>query len=703
MNFKLKFAEKKDNMNLSMDDKIVIQVPAYTSELKNDSGFVTAEEVVRKIEEAISDLGGANAEITTEEIDGGYRLTISTSSTTEEIDILHGKDGATGPQGPKGDKGDPGATGPQGPKGDTPGLSLHSEEIEGGYKITVETDYESREINIYHGKDGATGPQGPQGPTGPQGPPGEVANLTQESVIDALGFTPIDSSSIANDLETSTANAPLSAAQGVVLKNMIENKAVPTKVSELQNDSNFATAQYVVNLFNTEVPKKTSQLTNDSGFITETAVENKISAAVPTKTSQLTNDSEFMSTDEVVSKINEALAGKVNLRFEIASTLPSSMESNVIYLVPNSAPSGKDTYDEYIWINNAWEKIGNTTVNLSAYYTELEVDNLLVEMEKKIPTKVSQLYNDAGYVKAEDLETGEATWDSIKGNIVYPIEEFIDWDGNTEGLDTWGSGSQVAYRVSDRIIREEDFIKSGMIITYENGTQIGISSAIIPDEENGKWYNSMYGVGCVFDSELAGVPEGIYFSAYNWGESGIPRKLGPFIKEKIKPELLPDNMAADMSKYFETVATDTLTWDGNTEGLYNVQGLAYLVSDATPTIDELNNGGTATDNAGNVFTFISEYVLDAEVWGVGNDCALISSGAGGFLFGVAYEAGASISGLPYGDTTLSMTFEKAGLYIGYESSSVYIKSVTINDYTGFTKEVFKKEFLPYADGEGVAY
>lgn len=307
---------------------------------------------------------------------------------------------------------------------------------------------------------------------------------------------------------------------------------------------------------------------------------------VPSKVSELVNDSRFMSDEEVVAKINEALGNVAGgLKFEVVDTiedLPTWCDdSSTIYLVPSEKTESNQYYNEYLWMNGRWEKLGDTRVNLAPYYTELEVDNLLFNLEKKIPTRTSQLYNDSGFVKASDLETGEATWDSIKGNILDSTEEFIEWDGNTEGLDTWGSGSMIAYRVSDRIIREEDFIKSGMIITYENGTQIGISSAIIPDEENGKWYNSMYGVGCVFDSELAGLPTGIYFSAYNWSESGIPRKLGPFIKEKIKPELLPDYVH------------ETPHFDLTEMGLPAIpigQGLVTANTDTTELIEALKNG-----------------------------------------------------------------------------------------------------------------
>ena len=60
----------------------------------------------------------------------------------------------------------------------------------------------------------------------------------------------------------------------------IESLNIPTKTSDLTNDSGYITS--------TDVPTKTSDLTNDSWFIT--------SAALPTKTSDLTNDSGFITS-----------------------------------------------------------------------------------------------------------------------------------------------------------------------------------------------------------------------------------------------------------------------------------------------------------------------------------------------------------------------------------------------------------------------
>ena len=65
--------------------------------------------------------------------------------------------------------------------------------------------------------------------------------------------------------------------------------AVPTKTSQLTNDSGFITASDIPT-----IPTATSQLTNDSGFITASDIPT-----IPTATSQLTNDSGFITSSDI--------------------------------------------------------------------------------------------------------------------------------------------------------------------------------------------------------------------------------------------------------------------------------------------------------------------------------------------------------------------------------------------------------------------
>lgn len=110
------------------------------------------------------------------------------------------------------------------------------------------------------------------------------------------------------------------------------------------------------------VPTKTSELTNDSGFVT----------SVPTKTSDLTNDSGFQTSAQVATAIQTAIAGTGHASFERVNSVPTAATAsdNVLYLVMNSATGH---YDIYAKVSGEVVLIDDTTVNLSGYSTTAEM------------------------------------------------------------------------------------------------------------------------------------------------------------------------------------------------------------------------------------------------------------------------------------------------------------------------------------------
>lgn len=55
---------------------------------------------------------------------------------------------------------------------------------------------------------------------------------------------------------------------------------------------------------------------------------------------------------------------------EYVERLPTTgIKSNCLYFVPRTTPSGTDGCYEYMWINNKWEFLGTTEVDLSDYWT----------------------------------------------------------------------------------------------------------------------------------------------------------------------------------------------------------------------------------------------------------------------------------------------------------------------------------------------
>lgn len=114
-----------------------------------------------------------------------------------------------------------------------------------------------------------------------------------------------------------------------------------------------------------------------------------VDISVPTKVSQLTNDSEFQTSTQVnsivtgkgyqtqlqvQSLINSAVGNITSIRYEKVTSLPATGSNGVIYLVAHSHGT-QDIYDEYIWLSETktYEKIGNTDIDLSAYVKKSEL------------------------------------------------------------------------------------------------------------------------------------------------------------------------------------------------------------------------------------------------------------------------------------------------------------------------------------------
>ena len=144
-------------------------------------------------------------------------------------------------------------------------------------------------------------------------------------LVSELTTNKVNISDIVNNLTTDTNNKPLSAAQGVVLKSLIDAVVVPTKLSQLTNDSGYIksytetdptvpswaksatkpsyTASEVGALpSTTKIPSALSDLTDDTTHRLVTDSEKSAWNAkaevskIPTKVSQLTNDSKYLTS-----------------------------------------------------------------------------------------------------------------------------------------------------------------------------------------------------------------------------------------------------------------------------------------------------------------------------------------------------------------------------------------------------------------------
>ena len=127
---------------------------------------------------------------------------------------------------------------------------------------------------------------------------------------------------------------------------------------------------------NVTVPTKTSELTNDSSFTTMSAVEGK-GYQTSSQVNSIVTGKGYQTASQVQTLINNAVSGITGIEFSVVSSLPSTGAKGVIYLVAHAHGTG-DSYDEYIWLSDSskFEKIGNTDIDLSAYLKSSDVTEL---------------------------------------------------------------------------------------------------------------------------------------------------------------------------------------------------------------------------------------------------------------------------------------------------------------------------------------
>ena len=133
--------------------------------------------------------------------------------------------------------------------------------------------------------------------------------------------------------------------------------------NEIQNKPNFAavaiTGSYDDLSNKPLIPTALSQLTNDSNFITNTV-------------NNLTNY--YKKSDTYTqAEVNNLIGTIQQFHYEIVSTLPTTGATNVLYL-KGPIGTGTDKYEEYVYSNNTFVKIGDTSIDLSGYVKESDFD-----------------------------------------------------------------------------------------------------------------------------------------------------------------------------------------------------------------------------------------------------------------------------------------------------------------------------------------
>ena len=103
-----------------------------------------------------------------------------------------------------------------------------------------------------------------------------------------------------------------------------------------------------------------------SQYYTKEEIDQLIAPFITNTVDDLANY--YLKTETYTKAETEALVGRISA-FEVVSTLPTSdIKTNVIYLLGPTG-QGDDRYEEYIYSESTWVKIGETSIDLSNYVT----------------------------------------------------------------------------------------------------------------------------------------------------------------------------------------------------------------------------------------------------------------------------------------------------------------------------------------------
>ena len=75
----------------------------------------------------------------------------------------------------------------------------------------------------------------------------------------------------------------------------------------------------------------------------------------------------FQTAAQVNTAIANALAGIAEFSIEVVQSLPATGDNGTFYFVASNSGTTNNIYDEYVYVNSSWEKIGTTEMDLSNY------------------------------------------------------------------------------------------------------------------------------------------------------------------------------------------------------------------------------------------------------------------------------------------------------------------------------------------------
>ena len=199
----------------------------------------------------------------------------------------------------------------------------------------------------------------------------------------------------------------------------------------------------------TEIERLKSVKNYDDTEIKTELAKKANSTDIPTKVSGLQNDSNYQTDTDVTTTltpyatktyVGEQISNADHLKREIVTEIPKpeTADKNTIYMLKIESVTGNDKYREYLLIDGTVQCVGDTSVNLTDYVKTTDVDKKLNNKADKteiptVPTVISAFTNDKGYM-TEFTETDPTVpaWAKAENKPSYTAAEVHALPDDTE-------------------------------------------------------------------------------------------------------------------------------------------------------------------------------------------------------------------------------------------------------------------------------
>lgn len=179
----------------------------------------------------------------------------------------------------------------------------------------------------------------------------------------------------------------------------LDTLVIPTKTSQLENDSQFTNKQYVDTAIETAKPDLTGYYTQaQTDAAIQTAIGNIDIPTVPTNVSAFANDAQYTNKTYVDNAVASVDVSAQLTEYAKKTELPtkvSQLQNDAGYLTEHQSLAG---YATETYVDGKIAEIPAT--DLSNYYNKTETDNAISTAIAgiTIPTKTSELTNDSNFV-----------------------------------------------------------------------------------------------------------------------------------------------------------------------------------------------------------------------------------------------------------------------------------------------------------------